>query len=146
MVPLTEDMLAVKTELCGGNRSFVVSFNRATQTTFGLRTARRESLSPSELAVQSHVGVTEATRPGAVPDYIWFSQRLVRKGDFWWRFLAFRPPRRRVRLDFGLGARRSSSRTSRDRWLRRPCSSRCAWRRTVLPRFLLDQLDVVSPQ
>ncbi|CAK9090239.1 Uncharacterized protein SCF082_LOCUS42568 [Durusdinium trenchii] len=77
VVPLTNNMLAVKTELCGGNRTFVVAYNPETQTTFGLVTAQsrglESNLSASEMAVKSHIGTTPEMVPGPIPDYIFFS-------------------------------------------------------------------------
>ncbi|CAE7530198.1 unnamed protein product [Symbiodinium microadriaticum] len=76
--PLTETMLVVKRELCGGNQSFVVSYNRNTQVTHGFVTAKAAArddgkLSVSELAVKKHIGISPETTPGEVPDYILFS-------------------------------------------------------------------------
>ena len=74
--PLGDTMLAVKNELCGGNQAFVVAFNTETQQTFGLRTAETrdyQSLSASEVAVQSHKATSPETTPGSGPAYLTFS-------------------------------------------------------------------------
>ncbi|CAE7805171.1 unnamed protein product [Symbiodinium sp. CCMP2456] len=76
--PLTDSMLAVKRELCGGNQAFVVSYNRNTQVTHGFATANAGArddgkLSVSELAVKKHIGISPETTPGEIPDYILFS-------------------------------------------------------------------------
>ena len=55
LVPLSDTMLAVKSELCGGIQKFVVSYNAETQLTIGLVTADSRdarNLSASEAAVQ----------------------------------------------------------------------------------------------
>ena len=56
--PLSDTMLSVKHELCGGNQTFVAAFNPDTQFTFGKVTADSRSardLSTTEMAVQSQV-------------------------------------------------------------------------------------------
>ena len=78
LTPLTKTMLSVKNELCGGNQSFVVSYNRDTQVTHGFVTAKATArdngqLSISELAVKKHIGFSPETTPGRVPDYIVFA-------------------------------------------------------------------------
>jgi len=78
LVPLSNTMQTVKNELCGGNQTFVVSYNRETQEIIGLRTRpsveeEQSNLSAIELAVRSHIGNSPETTPGAVPDYITFS-------------------------------------------------------------------------
>ena len=76
--PLTDTMLEVKRELCGGNQSFVVTYNRDTQLTYGLVTnkaaARNDGqLSTSELAVKRHIDIRGEMTPGEVSDYILFA-------------------------------------------------------------------------
>ncbi|CAE7861779.1 hcf136, partial [Symbiodinium microadriaticum] len=77
-VLLSETMQTVKNELCGGNRTFVVSYNRETQEIIGLTTRLpaeegESNLTAIELAVRSHIGNSPETTPGPVPDYITFS-------------------------------------------------------------------------
>ena len=74
--PLSETMLAVKNELCGGDQAFVVSYNTDTQQTFALNTAETRDyhiLSASEIAVQNHKAVSPETTPGSAPVYLTFS-------------------------------------------------------------------------
>ena len=74
--PLGDTMLAVKNELCGGDQAFVVAYNSDTQQTFGLKTSGTrdyQSLSASEVAVQSHKATSPETTPGAGPVYLTFS-------------------------------------------------------------------------
>ena len=55
--PLAESMITAKTELCGGNQSFVVGHNSETQQTLGLVTKSdfdSSNLTISELAVDMH--------------------------------------------------------------------------------------------
>ena len=76
LLPLSDTMLAVKNELCGGNQTFVVSYNSQTQQTIALKTELTRSyanLSVSEVAVQNHKGTSFETTPGNVPSYLSFS-------------------------------------------------------------------------
>ena len=73
IAPLQSTMLEVKIELCGGNQSFVVSYNRDTQVTHGLVTASAKTrddgqYSVSELAVMKHIGISAEAAPGYIPD------------------------------------------------------------------------------
>ena len=77
LTPLTKTMLSVKNELCGGNQSFVVSYNRDTQVTHGFVTAHAATrddgkLSISEKAVKRHIDFSFETE--RVPDYIVFAE------------------------------------------------------------------------
>ncbi|CAE7790008.1 unnamed protein product [Symbiodinium sp. CCMP2456] len=72
LVPLSDTMLAVKMELCGGLQTFVVSYNAETQLVIGLYTAETSdarNLSISESAVQSFKGAP----PGTYPEFIRFA-------------------------------------------------------------------------
>ena len=75
--PLGDTMLAVKNELCGGDQTFVVSYNTDTQQTFGLRTAETrdyQNLSASEIAVQSHKATSRGlATPSLETQYLTFS-------------------------------------------------------------------------
>ena len=58
LAPLSDTMLNVKQELCGGNQTFVAAFNPDTQFTFGKVTADSRyarDLSTTEMAVQAQV-------------------------------------------------------------------------------------------
>ena len=64
--PLSEIMLAVKTEMCGGIQTFVVAYNSDTQITIGLATnPSRDSgeLSVIESAVQTHKDLGKSIQP-----------------------------------------------------------------------------------
>ena len=75
--PLTEAMLSLKNELCGGNQGFVVGFNPETQLTHALNTPSSldigRNLTISELAVESHKATSPETTPGEFPAYLLFS-------------------------------------------------------------------------
>ena len=73
LVPLSSTMQTVKNEICGGNLSFVVSFNRETQEIVGMQTKLADNLTAMELAVKSHIANSPETTPGEVPVYISFS-------------------------------------------------------------------------
>ena len=77
LVPLSDTMLAVKNELCGGDQTFVVSYNSDSQQTYGLMTKETRDysiLSVSEIAVQNHKATSPATTPGPnVPTYLTMS-------------------------------------------------------------------------
>ena len=77
LAPLTEAMLDLKNELCGGNQSFVVGFNPETQLTHGLVTPTAleigRNLTLSELGVQAHKATSPETTPGQTPTYLIFS-------------------------------------------------------------------------
>ncbi|CAE7375495.1 unnamed protein product [Symbiodinium sp. CCMP2592] len=72
LVPLSDTMLSVKQELCGGLQTFVVSYNAETQLVIGLYTAENSdarNLSISESAVQSF----KDAPPGTYPEFIRFA-------------------------------------------------------------------------
>eukprot|EP00439_Symbiodinium_sp_Y106_P080527 s516_g19.t1 len=75
--PLTDAMLDLKNELCGGNQSFVVGFNPDTQLTHALVTPTAfeigRTLTLSELGVQAHKATSPETTPGESPTYLFFS-------------------------------------------------------------------------
>ena len=77
LVPLSETMLIVKNEFCGGNELFVVTYNSDTQRPFGLVTTasrRNRSFSASERAVHAHKATSPETTPGEMgATYIFFS-------------------------------------------------------------------------
>ncbi|CAE7187798.1 unnamed protein product, partial [Symbiodinium necroappetens] len=65
LAPLSDTMLSVKHELCGGNQTFVAAFNPDTQFTFGKVTADSRyarDLSSTEMAVQAQVLAGPADR------------------------------------------------------------------------------------
>ena len=64
--PLAESMIAVKTELCGGNQTFVVGFNSETQQAIALVTKSdfdASNLTLTELAVDRHTFNTGTEEP-----------------------------------------------------------------------------------
>ena len=72
LAPLTDTMLDVKNELCGGIQTFVVSYNTDTQQTIGLATApsrNARNLSATEFAVLVH----KDSSPDAISANIRFS-------------------------------------------------------------------------
>ncbi|CAE6955641.1 unnamed protein product [Symbiodinium sp. CCMP2456] len=77
LAPLTEAMLDLKNELCGGNQSFVVGFNPETQLTHALITPAAleigRNLTLSELGVQAHKATSPETTPGQIATYLIFS-------------------------------------------------------------------------
>ncbi|CAE7207514.1 unnamed protein product, partial [Symbiodinium microadriaticum] len=77
LAPLTDAMLDLKNELCGGNQSFVVGFNPDTQLTHALVTPTAleigRNLTLSELGVQAHKATSPETTPGQIPTYLIFS-------------------------------------------------------------------------
>ncbi|CAE7298639.1 unnamed protein product [Symbiodinium necroappetens] len=77
LAPLTDAMLDLKNELCGGNQTFVVGFNPDTQLTHGLVTPTGleigRNLTLSELGVQAHKATSPETTPGESPTYLLFS-------------------------------------------------------------------------
>ena len=67
LVPLGDNMLKLKNELCGGTQTFVVRYNSDSQIPYGFSTSvSRESgnLTASELAVYSHKATSPETTPG----------------------------------------------------------------------------------
>ncbi|CAE7358401.1 unnamed protein product [Symbiodinium natans] len=67
--PLTDDMLSLKQELCGGDQAFVIGFNADTQITHALVTPNAweiagRNLTLSELAVEAHKATSPETTPG----------------------------------------------------------------------------------
>ena len=76
--PLTDAMLSLKNELCGGNQTFVIGFNPSTQLTHALVTPDAQqtfnrNLTVSELAVDAHKATSPETTPAAEPTYLLFS-------------------------------------------------------------------------
>ena len=76
LVPLQQDMLSVKREMCYGNQTFVVSHNTDTQRTIGLVTVLSRDIgndSISEIAVRAHKATSPETTPDAFSTYISFA-------------------------------------------------------------------------
>ena len=77
--PLTDQMVSLKNELCGGNQTFVVGFNPQTQLTHALVTAGfsetlQRNLTLSELGVEAHKATSPETTPApGAPKYLLFS-------------------------------------------------------------------------
>jgi len=72
LVPLSDAMLAVKSELCGGIQRFVVSYNAATQMTIGLATTNFDdvqNLSYSQTVILAH----RDSVPGIASELIGFA-------------------------------------------------------------------------
>ncbi|CAE7359095.1 unnamed protein product [Symbiodinium pilosum] len=78
LAPLTDAMLDLKNELCGGNQSFVVGFNPDSQLVHALVTPDVDdilirNLSLGELAVNAHKATSPETTPKGHPKYLLFS-------------------------------------------------------------------------
>ncbi|CAE7330147.1 unnamed protein product [Symbiodinium sp. CCMP2592] len=74
--PLQQIMLTVKTQMCDGNQTFVVSHNTDTQRTIGLVTVMSRDLrndSISEIAVRAHKATSAETTPDGFSTYITFA-------------------------------------------------------------------------
>lgn len=84
LVPLQQTMLAVKVQMCGGNRTFVVSHNSETQRTIGLVTIASRDVgndSISEVAVTAHKDLPPGTASNFIafaPDTDTFQERRSR--------------------------------------------------------------------
>ncbi|CAJ1440318.1 unnamed protein product [Effrenium voratum] len=78
--PLKRAMLDVKTEMCYGNQTFVVSYNAETQRTIGLVTVPSRDIgndSISEIAVDAHKAISpESTPKDGFATYITFAPNI----------------------------------------------------------------------
>ncbi|OLQ09123.1 hypothetical protein AK812_SmicGene7248 [Symbiodinium microadriaticum] len=83
LAPLSDTMLSVKHELCGGNQTFVAAFNPDTQFTFGKVTADSRyarDLSSTEMAVQAQEDVARTMKEEAAL-YPFCTETMIMQAD-----------------------------------------------------------------